>query len=138
MLRGEGRGKLSASIDGFILYFLSLLRLELLSRKQSQMPGVLPGQGLLPLVAQDRDRRRQLPRTTVCPHVRRGAQWASRLGRGGLAWLVPLRVSGWSLGFILPWLEEDKRVASRDLLAEPNIRAWLPLRLSICNHFLPS
>lgn len=33
MLRGEGRGKLSASIDGFILYFLSLLSLELLQQE---------------------------------------------------------------------------------------------------------
>lgn len=40
--------------------------------------------------------------------------------------------------FSLPWLGEGERVASPDLLAQPNIRAWLPLRPSTCNSFLPS
>lgn len=135
--RGERRGELSASIDGFILYFLSLLSLELLSGKRSQIPGVLAGQGLPPLLAQDHHQQ-QLPRTPARSHVWRGARWASRLSCGGFTWLVPHICLAGAWAFSLPWLGEGDWVASCDLLTEPNIRAWLPLRLSTCNRFLPS
>lgn len=135
--RGERRGELSASIDGFILYFLSLLSLELLSGKRSQMPGVSAGQGLPPLLAQDHHQQ-QLARTPAPSHVWRGARWASRLSCGGFTWLVPHICLAGAWAFSLPWLGEGEWVASRDLLTEPNIRVWLPLRLSTCNRFLPS
>ena len=58
------------------------------------------------LVAQDRGRCRQLPRSPVYPHVRRGARWASRLSCGGscaarppaCVWLEPgfAASPGWS------------------------------------------
>lgn len=79
------------------------------------------------------------PRAPVCPPMGGAGLGGHLCSAAGVPRGSPPCVClAGARAFSLPWLGEGERVASPDLLAQPNIRAWLLLRPSTCNSFLPS